>query len=70
MQTDQKGSFVLCREQQEQDRAARRETGTVTPNGLAISGLTGNERVVQYAAGFLNPGETVKIKVVKPGTAR
>ncbi len=46
-------------------------TGTVTPKGLAISsGLNGTERGVLYAGGFLNPGETVKVKVAKAGDPR
>ncbi len=45
-------------------------TGTVTPNDLAISGgLQGDERVVLFAGGFLNPGETVKVNVMKATTA-
>ncbi|MBN8830984.1 MAG: efflux RND transporter periplasmic adaptor subunit, partial [Sphingomonadales bacterium] len=41
-------------------------TGAVTANGLAVTkGLTGNEKVVLYAGGFLNPGETVKPKIEK-----
>ena len=36
-------------------------TGTVTPRGIAIAtGISGKERVVLYAGGFLNPGETVR----------
>lgn len=45
------------------NKAQRREvkTGLVTDKGIAvISGLSGNERVVLRAGGFLNPGETVK----------
>ncbi len=44
------------------NKAERREvkTGLVTDGGIAvISGLSGNERVVLRAGGFLNPGETV-----------
>ncbi len=70
VQTDQKGSFVYVVNGQSKVERRDVKTGTVTPNGLAVSGLTGNERVVQYAAGFLNPGETVKVKVVKPGAPR
>jgi len=37
------------------------KTGTVTDEGTAvISGLTGNERVVLRAGGFLNPGDKVR----------
>ena len=35
--------------------------GEVTDVGIAIiDGLQGNERVVAYAGGFLNPGEVVR----------
>jgi HlyD family secretion protein len=70
VQSDQKGSFVYIVNGKNKIERRDVKTGTVTPNGLAVSGLKGDERVVQYAAGFLNPGETVKIKVVKPGAPR
>jgi HlyD family secretion protein len=42
------------------------KTGIVTPNGIAIiEGLDGTERVVMYAGGFLNPGETITPKLHK-----
>lgn len=44
------------------NKAVRRsvETGMTTGNGIAITGgLSGKERVVLKAGGFLNPGETV-----------
>lgn len=66
VQSDQKGSFVYI--VGKQGKVERRDvtTGTVTANGLTITkGLTGNEQVVLYAGGFLNPGETVKTKLAK-----
>jgi RND family efflux transporter MFP subunit len=71
VQSDQEGSYVYIINKD--NKVERRDvtTGTVTPNGLAItSGLDGSEQVVQYAAGFLHPGETVKVKVAKAGEAR
>jgi len=59
--SDQQGSFVYV--VGKDDKVERRAvtTGAVTSNGIAvIKGLTGTERVVLYAGGFLNPGETVK----------
>jgi len=47
------------------DKVERRNvtTGLVTDRGIAVtSGLTGKERVVLRAGGFLNPGEKVKPK--------
>ncbi|MBO9581229.1 MAG: efflux RND transporter periplasmic adaptor subunit [Sphingobium sp.] len=69
--SDQKGSYVYI--VNDKNKVERRNvvTGTVTPNGLAInSGLQGNEKVVLFAGGFLNAGETVKVNVAKPGTTR
>lgn len=64
--SDGKTSFVYVIDKN--NKAERREvkTGLVTDNGIAvISGLSGNERVVLRAGGFLNPGETVKPVAVK-----
>ncbi|PKP95119.1 MAG: efflux RND transporter periplasmic adaptor subunit [Alphaproteobacteria bacterium HGW-Alphaproteobacteria-14] len=57
---DGDGSFVYIVD--EDNKAERRsvKTGAVTKNGIAITeGLSGTERVVLRAGGFLNPGETV-----------
>lgn len=59
--SDDKGSYVYV--VGKDNKVARRDvkTGTVTPRGIAIaSGISGKERVVLYAGGFLNPGETVR----------
>lgn len=59
--SDDKGSYVYV--VGKDNKIERRDvtTGTVTPRGIAIaSGITGKERVVLYAGGFLNPGETVR----------
>jgi multidrug efflux pump subunit AcrA (membrane-fusion protein) len=59
--SDGKTSYVYVVDKN--NKAERREvkTGLVTDNGIAvISGLSGKERVVLRAGGFLNPGETVK----------
>jgi len=63
VQSDAQGSFVYI--VGKDNKVARRPvtTGTVTAEGLTItSGLAGTEKVVAYAGGFLNPGETVKPK--------
>ncbi|MFO6446733.1 efflux RND transporter periplasmic adaptor subunit [Erythrobacter sp. NE805] len=57
---DAKGSYVYVvgKDNKTQRRAVK--TGAVTANGIAITeGLSGTERVVLKAGGFLNPGETV-----------
>ncbi len=61
LQSDDEGSFVLI--VGEGNRVVRRrvELGLVTADGIAItSGLTGQERVVMRAAGFLAEGDTVR----------
>lgn len=63
---DAKGSFVYI--VGDDKKAARRavKTGAVTDAGIAITeGLTGSEKVVLRAGGFLNPGETVNPQVQK-----
>ncbi len=57
---DDEGAFVYI--VNDENKATRQsvKTGMVTPQGIAITeGLSGNERVVLRAGGFLNPGETV-----------
>lgn len=58
---DAKGSYVFV--VGKDDKIVRRPvtTGLVTADGIAVTGgLTGNERVVLRAGGFLNPGDKVK----------
>ncbi|MBU7579847.1 MAG: efflux RND transporter periplasmic adaptor subunit, partial [Porphyrobacter sp.] len=57
---DAEGSYVYV--VGDDKKAVRRavKTGAVTATGIAITeGLTGKERVVLRAGGFLNPGESV-----------
>lgn len=66
--SDEKGNYVYI--VGKDDKVERRDvaTGLVTPNGIAIvSGLTGQERVVLRAGGFLNPGEKVKPRAARAG---
>ncbi len=59
--SDAKGSYVFVVDKD--NKAERRDvkTGLVTDTGIAIiSGLSGKERVVLRAGGFLTPGEVVK----------
>lgn len=61
IQSDQKGSYVYI--VGADNKVVRRDvtTGNVGPNGISITGgLSGGERVVLTAGGFLNPGETVR----------
>jgi RND family efflux transporter MFP subunit len=64
--SDEKGSYVYV--VQSNNKVERRavKTGGVTPRGIAvIEGLTGNERVVLRAGGFLSPDETVRPQLQK-----
>jgi HlyD family secretion protein len=64
VQNDKNGSFVyiIGAENKVERRAVK--TGEVMANGVAIiEGLSGTERVVLFAGGFLNPGEVVKPKL-------
>ncbi|MBA4046024.1 MAG: efflux RND transporter periplasmic adaptor subunit [Erythrobacter sp.] len=63
---DDEGSFVYIVDKD--NKAVRRavKTGAVTEQGIAITGgLSGTERVVLRAGGFLNPGETVNPQPLK-----
>lgn len=65
--SDNEGSYVYI--VGKDNKVVRRpvKTGTVTANGIAvIEGLSGSERVVLRAGGFLQPGETVQPKLYKP----
>jgi len=63
---DANGSFVYVVGADKKAQRRPVKTGAVTPNGIAITeGLTGRERVVLRAGGFLNPGETVNPQPLK-----
>jgi RND family efflux transporter MFP subunit len=67
IQNDESGFFVYIIGND--NKVARRniKTGEVTANGIpVIEGLDGSEKVVLFAGGFLNPGETVKAVMQKP----
>jgi HlyD family secretion protein len=66
VQSDKDGSFVYVVGKGNKVERRTVKTGTVTAKGLAIiEGLDGTERVVLFAGGFLNPGETVQPKLQK-----
>lgn len=63
---DDDGSFVYIIDMDNKTVRRAVKTGAVTENGVAItSGLSGTERVVLRAGGFLNPGETVNPQPLK-----
>ena len=64
--SDAKGSYVYI--VGKDNKALRRDikTGIVTDKGIAVAaGLSGSERVVMRAGGFLSPGEKINPKLVK-----
>lgn len=66
--SDQRGSYVYIvgPDNKAQRRPVR--TGIVTEGGIAIvEGLSGNERVVLRAGGFLSPGEKVNPRLARQG---
>jgi RND family efflux transporter MFP subunit len=66
VQNDKDGSFVYVVLKDNKVERRPVKTGVVTQSGLAIvEGLDGTERVVLYAGGFLNPGETINPKLQK-----
>ena len=68
IQNDEKGPFVYIVGRD--NKVVRRDvkTGIVTANGIAVvEGLSGNEKVIQRAGGFVSPGEVVRPRLVKSG---
>lgn len=64
--SDERGSYVYIVNKDNKIERRDIKTGLITDNGIAIiAGLSGAERVVMRAGGFLNPGETVKPVSVK-----
>lgn len=64
VQSDPRGNYVYIVGKDNKVERRMVTTGAVTARGLAITrGLSGTEKVVLYAGGFLNPGETVRPKV-------
>jgi HlyD family secretion protein len=69
--SDDKGSYVYIvgKDDKVERRAVR--TGLVTNDGITVvEGLSGRERVVLRAGGFLNPGDKVKPALQQRGAAR
>ena len=71
VQSDSQGTFVYILDQN--DTVVRRAvtTGQVNEQGVAITqGLNGDERVVQVAGAFLNPGQKVRPERAQAQPAR
>ncbi|MCT2401222.1 efflux RND transporter periplasmic adaptor subunit [Novosphingobium mangrovi (ex Huang et al. 2023)] len=68
IQNDAKGSFVYVVDDKGIVHRRPVTTSLVTAQGIAVpSGLTGSEKVVLRAGGFLNDGDKVKPKLVTVG---
>lgn len=68
IQNDQKGAFVYIVDDGGVVHRRPVKTGLVTASGIAIAeGLSGTEKVVMRAGGFLNNGDKVKIKLAPAG---
>lgn len=65
--SDDEGSYVYVAGKDNKVERREVQTGAVTADGVIITqGLTGRERIVLRAGGFLNPGQT--IRPVKAGS--
>jgi HlyD family secretion protein len=61
VQSDDKGNYVYIVDQNNQTVRRDITVGDVSDEGVAVmSGLNGNERIVQSAGAFLNPGQKVR----------
>lgn len=68
IQNDTKGSFVYVVDAKGVAHRRAVKTGLVTAKGVIITeGLSGNEKVVLRAGGFLNDGDKVKTRLVAAG---
>ncbi len=69
--SDQQGPFVYVIDQANKVMRRTVKTGDVTAQGIVVaSGLSGSERVVMRAGGFLNPGDVVRpVKANSASTA-
>ena len=66
--SDDEGAYVYVIDSENKAQRRAITTGNVTPDGIIITeGLTGRERVVLRAGGFLNPGETVDPRPARAG---
>ncbi|MCL4674354.1 MAG: efflux RND transporter periplasmic adaptor subunit [Sphingomonadaceae bacterium] len=69
--SDDAGSYVYVVGKDNKVERRKVETGMVSNDGIAIAkGLTGKERVVLRAGGFLSPGETIRPVLAKPAQAK
>ena len=64
--SDDEGAYVYVVDSDNIAQIRRVETGMVTPQGIVIdSGLTGRERIVLRAGGFLTEGESVRPQLAR-----
>lgn len=64
IQNDEQGAFVFVVGPDDKVQRRAVKTGLVTEQGIVIAqGLSGNERVVERAGGFLSPGDKIRPKL-------
>jgi len=69
--TDDAGQFVMVVGANNTIERRAIRVGSVTDQGVIVAeGLNGNERVVESAGAFLNPGERVRPERARPAAAR
>ena len=69
IQSDEQGSFVYVVDRDNRVQRRNVKTGIVTEQGIAVTqGISGNERIVVRAGGFLNEGD--KVNPVAQGGGR
>ncbi len=69
--SDDKGSFVYIVGNDKKAQRRNVKTGEVSASGIAVvQGLSGNERIVLRAGGFLNAGDRVEPVVTQPASAK
>ncbi|MEP6867145.1 MAG: efflux RND transporter periplasmic adaptor subunit [Novosphingobium sp.] len=69
--SDNRGAYVFVVGNDNKARRRDVKIGPVNESGIAIvSGLSGNERIVLRAGGFLSPGDAVNPVALKPEAAR
>ncbi|MPT49170.1 MAG: efflux RND transporter periplasmic adaptor subunit [Sphingobium sp.] len=67
VQNDDKGSYVYIVNAKDVVERRNVKVGQVSSAGVSVTdGLTGQEKVVVLAGGFLNPGQKVKPEIQKP----
>ena len=69
--SDDNGTYVFVIDKDNKAQRRPVKTGEVNARGIAvIEGISGKERIVLRAGGFLNPGDKVQPVLAQPGSAQ